>query len=145
MRCPSRAPYSTRLNTESIRHFPQERKQDKWGTLEVLTNSASSFQNSRRRCRAEIRSSKRVFLDSPFLLWPRKVFRCFKGKPQGAEKKHTLQKHPFGQPFLRTTPSPLLWRTPIFAGLSIRQNSKPPLRKGPRHTKSTTDSESLLR
>ena len=32
---------------------------------------------------------------------------------QGAEKKRTLQKHPFGQLFLRTTPSPLLWRTPI--------------------------------
>ena len=29
---------------------------------------------------------------------------------KGAEKKRTLQKHPFGQPFLRTTPSPLLWR-----------------------------------
>ena len=29
---------------------------------------------------------------------------------KGAEKKLTLQKHPFGQPFLRTTPSPLLWR-----------------------------------
>ena len=32
---------------------------------------------------------------------------------KGAEKKRTLPKHPFGQPFLRTTPSPLLWRTPI--------------------------------
>ena len=31
---------------------------------------------------------------------------------KGAEKKRTLQKHPFGQPFLRTTPSPLLWRAP---------------------------------
>ena len=30
--------------------------------------------------------------------------------PKGPEKKRTLQKHPFGQPFLRTTPSPLLWR-----------------------------------
>ena len=30
---------------------------------------------------------------------------------KGAEQKRTLQKHPFGQPFLRTTPSPLLWRT----------------------------------
>ena len=32
---------------------------------------------------------------------------------KGAEKKRTLQKHPFGQPFLCTTPSPLLWRTLI--------------------------------
>ena len=31
---------------------------------------------------------------------------------KGAEKRRTLQKRPFGQPFLRTTPSPLLWRTP---------------------------------
>ena len=31
---------------------------------------------------------------------------------KGAEKKRTLQKPPFGQPFLRTTPSPLLWRAP---------------------------------
>ena len=31
------------------------------------------------------------------------------------EKKETLQKHPFGRPFLRTTPSPLLWRTLIIA------------------------------
>ena len=39
-------------------------------------------------------------------------FICFKSKNlKGAEKKRTLQKHPFGQPFLRTTPSLLLWRT----------------------------------
>ena len=36
---------------------------------------------------------------------------------QGAEKKRTLQKHPFGQPFLRTTPTPLLWR-------SLKKNSR---------------------
>ena len=29
---------------------------------------------------------------------------------KGAEKKRTLQKNAFGQPFLSTTPSPLLWR-----------------------------------
>ena len=32
---------------------------------------------------------------------------------KGAEKKRTLQKHPFGQPFLHTIPSPLLWRVMI--------------------------------
>ena len=32
---------------------------------------------------------------------------------KGAEKKQTLQRHPFGRLFPRTTPSPLLWRTPI--------------------------------
>ena len=34
---------------------------------------------------------------------------------KGAEKKRTLQKHPFGQPFLRTTPSPFLWRSLNFS------------------------------
>ena len=29
---------------------------------------------------------------------------------RGQRRKRTLQKHPFGQAFLRTTPSPLLWR-----------------------------------
>ena len=69
----------------------------------------------RRRRRAEKPLSKRVFLESPFLLCPLKVFRTFqvflRTNLKGAEKKRTLQKHPFGQPFLRTTPSPLLWRT----------------------------------
>ena len=68
----------------------------------------------RRRGRAEKRLSKRVFLESPFLLCSLKVLRTFqvvlRGNLKGAEKKRTLQKHPFGQPFLRTTPSPLLWR-----------------------------------
>ena len=31
---------------------------------------------------------------------------------KGADRKRTLQKHSFGHPFLRPTPSPLLWRTP---------------------------------
>ena len=59
----------------------------------------------RRRRRAEKRLSKRAFLESPFLLCTLKVFR------KEAERKRTLQKHPFGQPFLRTTPSLLLWCT----------------------------------
>ena len=49
-------------------------------------------------------------LESPFLLCPLRVFRCFKANLNGAEQKRTLQTHPFGQPFLRTTPSPLLWK-----------------------------------
>ena len=68
----------------------------------------------RRRGRAEKRLSRRVFLESPFLLWSLKVFQdlsaVLRANLKGAEKKRTLQKHPFGQPFLRTTPSPLLWR-----------------------------------
>ena len=40
-------------------------------------------------------------------------------KLKGAEKKRTLQKHPFGQPFLCTTPSPLLSRAPkLLSGLA---------------------------
>ena len=31
-----------------------------------------------------------------------------------AEKKRTLQKHPLGQPFLRTTPSPSPWHALMF-------------------------------
>ena len=53
--------------------------------------------------------SKRVFLKSPFLLCSPKVFRCFKSKPC---------QEPFGQPFLRTTPSLLLWRALRFRGVS---------------------------
>ena len=74
-----------------------------------------SAPKERRRRRAQKRLSKRVFLESPFLLCPLKVFRTFqvflRTNLKGAEKKRTLQKHPFGQPFLHTTPSPLLWRT----------------------------------
>ena len=55
-----------------------------------------------------------------FFSAPIKAFRCFKRATlKGAEKKRTLQKHPFGQPFLRTTPSPLLWRTPKDAPLPV--------------------------
>ena len=53
----------------------------------------------RRRRRAEKRLSKRVFLESPFLLCPLKVFRTFqvflKTNLKGAEKKRTLSKTPF--------------------------------------------------
>ena len=60
---------------------------------------------------------RNVFLESPFLLCSLKVFRTFKG----ADKKRTLQKHPFGQPFLcTTTPSPLLWLTPKVSPLTSR-------------------------
>ena len=56
---------------------------------------------------------KGVFGESVSSL-PPQVFQDLSGvlraNLKGAEKKRTLQKHPFGQPFLRTTPSPLLWR-----------------------------------
>ena len=38
---------------------------------------------------------------------------------KGAEEKRTLQKRPFGQPFLRTTPSPLLWCTLYYDDLPL--------------------------
>ena len=39
---------------------------------------------------------------------------CFWRDLKGAERRNGLsKKHPFGQPFLRTTPSPLLWRALI--------------------------------
>ena len=41
-----------------------------------------------------------------------------------AEKKRTLQKHPFGRPFLRTAPSPLLWRVPILGSDSSHTTPK---------------------
>ena len=41
----------------------------------------------RRRCRAEKRLSKRVFLESPFSLCPLKVFRCFESKPTGGREE----------------------------------------------------------
>ena len=44
--------------------------------------------------------------------------------PKVAEKKRTLQKHRFGQPFLCTTPSPLLWRAPIFGTEEHRPNQR---------------------
>ena len=46
---------------------------------------------------------------------------------KGPEKKRTLQKHPFGQPLLRTTPSPLLWRTLIHVSAPTCICKTPPL------------------
>ena len=101
--------------------------------------------------------SKRVFLESPFLLCSLKVFRTkhLKGPEnlKGAEKKRTLQKNPFGQPFLRTTPSPLLWRTLIHMLISgptqsqgqsqsqSRDSGQPNLRK--RHRSESRGSKKL--
>ena len=45
------------------------------------------------------------FFSAPFR-FALKTPQCLKG----TEKKWALQKHPFGGPFLHTTPSPLLWR-----------------------------------
>ena len=79
----------------------------------------SAPKERRRRC-AEKQYSKRVFWEIPFFLCPliklrfaTKTSEILEGATsRGPEKKRTLQKHPSGRPFLRTTPSPLLWRTP---------------------------------
>ena len=47
----------------------------------------------RRRRRAENRLSKKVFLESPFLLCSLKVFSILRANLKGAEKKRTFQKH----------------------------------------------------
>ena len=72
-------------------------------------------------------------------------FRCFKRKPREklkrAEKKRTLQKHPFGQPFLRTTPSPLFWRTladTVLASNCHAQFGRPSTRDGMSHLRDGT-------
>ena len=99
------------------RHFESSESQERRITFLDVFGGAPK---ERRRRRAEKRLSKRVSLESPFLLCPLKVFRTFqvflRENLKGAEKKRTLQEHPFGQPFLRTTPSPLLWRTLSFGG-----------------------------
>ena len=58
-----------------------------WGTLEKQLSHVLRFWGCAKgaeeaSCR-EKRSSKKVFLESPFRLCPLKVFRCFKGKPWG--------------------------------------------------------------
>ena len=49
-----------------------------------------------------------------FLSAPLRLSCVLRANLKGAEKKRTLQKHPFGQPFVRMTPSPLLWRALIW-------------------------------
>ena len=70
----------------------------------------------RRRGRAEKRLSKRVFLESPLLLCP---LRFALKTPERSlqtlrrRRRNGLSKTPFGRnPFLRTTPSPLLLARP---------------------------------
>ena len=63
---------------------------------------------------------------------------------KGAEKKQTLQNHPFGRPFLRTTSSSLAWHALKFASIclckTLNRDIFSPLSKGsnqesPRQTK----------
>ena len=78
-----------------------------------------SAPKERRRRRAEKRLSKRVFWRVRFFFSAPLRFAL------EVLKKRTLQKHPFGQPFLRTTPSPLLWRAPKMLNiLEMTPNSR---------------------
>ena len=58
-----------------------------------------------RRRRAEKRSSKRVFWRVRFFSSHLRFSGVFSANLTGAEKKRTLQKHPFRRPFPCTTPS----------------------------------------
>ena len=54
---------------------------------------------------------KRCFWRVRFLSAPFRFALTTHENLKGAERNRTLQKHRFGRLFLRTTPSPLLWRT----------------------------------
>ena len=77
-----------------------------------------SAPKERRRRRAEKRLSKRVFLESPFLLCPLNLRFVLKNtwmvlKTSRGQSRSGLSKNTFWEsPLLRTTPSPLLWRAP---------------------------------
>ena len=70
-----------------------------------------------------------VFLESPFLYAPLKFALKALENLKGAKKKRTLQKYPFGQSFLCTTLSPLLWRTPPKRHINIDFLVRLPLAK----------------
>ena len=53
---------------------------------------------------------KESFWRVNFFSAPLRFSDVLRANLNGAEEKRTLQKHPFGQPFLRATPSLLLWR-----------------------------------
>ena len=48
------------------------------------------------------------------------LLQSFKSKAEGVREETDSPKHPFGRPFLRTTPSPLLWRVLIHEELQKR-------------------------
>ena len=73
---------------------------------------AQSTPKERRGHRAEKRLSKGCFWRVRFSSAPLRFALRTSENLEGAEKKQTLQKDPFGEPFLCTTPSPLLWRNP---------------------------------
>ena len=92
-----------------------------------LGETFQGAQKERRRGRAEKRLSKRVLLESPFLLCPLGLLLKHLQDPEnlkGAEKKRTLQ-NTLLDTFLRTTPSPLLWRAPNIAKEKVEATQTP--------------------
>ena len=114
-------PFSVESQTFSWTECPQDRwdtstgrKRLKWGCMPLKISVVfpifflflGDAPKERRRRRAEKRLSKRMFLESPFLLFPppppqgfQDLSDILRTEFKGAEKKRTLQKHPFGQPF----------------------------------------------
>ena len=104
--------------------FSPARKWDEWtwgckgGTLWEQSPRFSKVQcfgnqNFDRFCQAETAlSQSEMPLNIVFWITAFKVrfSDVLSANLKGAEKKRTLQKHPFGQTFLRTMLSPLLWR-----------------------------------
>ena len=76
-------------------------------------------QKERTRRRAEKRSTKGYAWRVRFFSAPLRFSGVLRASLKGGEKKRTLQKHPFGRPFLRTAPSLLPWRTPTEMGDSF--------------------------
>ena len=77
----------------------------------------------RRRRRAQNWSSKRVFWRVRLFSSHLRFSDVSRANLNGAEKKRTLQKHPVGRPFPRTTPSPLLWRAMLISRSSPNRAS----------------------
>ena len=87
-------------------------------TLRTIFNTEGSFgKGAAKASCGETVVQKGVFGESvsslPPLRFALKTHETLRG-----QRKRTLQKHPFRRPFLRTTPSPLLWRAPTLLGIS---------------------------
>ena len=77
-----------------------------------LEESWGCAKGAEASCRETV-VQKGVFGESVSSLSPLRFALKTSDNLKGAEKKRTLQKHPFAQPFLRMTPSPLLWHARI--------------------------------
>ena len=90
----------------------------------AIIGKTHSAPKERRRRRAGKRLSKRAFLESPFLLRPLKVrshLKALRGQRRNGLSKNAL----LDDRFPRTTPSPLLWRTPNLNTLHLDWKRSP--------------------